>query len=204
VTHRTDYWYGVPVTSGQTIAHLLVRETPHQHVLLADVEVVPRRTTSTRTSTASATWSRTSRQQPHELSVTSMSDVEVVVRRADRLAAWEETPVLLAGDTRPTGCWPGSARWTRRWSSATTPWLPTPRPSLAAGRPLHDGVADLTRRIFADFAFDPASPTSPRRRWRCSTIAAGVPGLRPPRHRVPAPPRLPARYVSGYIETEPP
>ena len=41
VIHRTDYRYGAPVASGQTIAHLLVRETPHQHVVSADVEVVP-------------------------------------------------------------------------------------------------------------------------------------------------------------------
>jgi len=106
VTHRTDYRYGVPVTSGQTIAHLLVRETPHQHVLHADVEVVPAPDhRHTHIDGFGNLVSYLALQHPHEhLTVTSNSEVEVVVPAGPGDSpAWDETAGLLAGDTTADG-----------------------------------------------------------------------------------------------------
>jgi transglutaminase-like putative cysteine protease len=79
------------------------------------------------------------------------------------------------------------------------------RPSFEPRRPILDVVGDLTRRIAEDFTFDPVATTVTTpleevmrlRRGVCQDLAhVQIACLRS--HGVPA------RYVSGYIETEPP
>ncbi len=77
--------------------------------------------------------------------------------------------------------------------------------SFAAKRPVLDAVTDLTRRIFEDFTFDPTATTVSTpvadvfhdRRGVCQDFAhfqiACLRSL-----------GLPARYMSGYLETDPP
>jgi transglutaminase-like putative cysteine protease len=77
--------------------------------------------------------------------------------------------------------------------------------SFVGERPIHDAATELTRRIRADFAYDPsatkvstpASEAFRRRRGVCQDFAhimiAALRGL-----------GLPALYVSGYIRTLPP
>ncbi|HWF20124.1 MAG TPA: transglutaminase family protein [Verrucomicrobiae bacterium] len=78
-------------------------------------------------------------------------------------------------------------------------------PSFTAGRPVLDAVLDLTRRIHEDFKFDPKATTVATpleqvvktRRGVCQDFA----------HFEIACLRMmgvPARYVSGYLETDPP
>jgi transglutaminase-like putative cysteine protease len=78
-------------------------------------------------------------------------------------------------------------------------------PSFTPGRPLMEAVLDLARRIHEDLTFDPQATTvaTPldevfrRRRGVCQDFARlGIAVLRAL--------QLPARYVSGYIETDPP
>ena len=78
-------------------------------------------------------------------------------------------------------------------------------PSFAPGRPLTEAVFDLMQRIHRDFEFQPgttdaATPLSEvlaHRRGVCQDFAQlGIGCLRSL--------GLPARYVSGYIETQPP
>jgi transglutaminase-like putative cysteine protease len=77
--------------------------------------------------------------------------------------------------------------------------------SFTSERPVLDAVSDLTRRIHEDFTFDPAATTvaSPvadvfhSRRGVCQDFAHfQLACLRSQ--------GLPARYVSGYLETDPP
>jgi transglutaminase-like putative cysteine protease len=77
--------------------------------------------------------------------------------------------------------------------------------SFAAERPWRIALQDLCRRIFEDFSFDPSSTTvsTPivevfhHRRGVCQDFAhLAIAILRQM--------GLPARYVSGYIETDPP
>lgn len=79
------------------------------------------------------------------------------------------------------------------------------RPSFPAGRPVHEGARDLTRRIKAEFEFDPAATTVSTpldevlkgRRGVCQDFAHLMIGaLRSI--------GLGARYVSGYLRTHPP
>ena len=78
-------------------------------------------------------------------------------------------------------------------------------PSFPPGRPLMEAVLDLTRRIHEDVTFDPQATTVATpleevfrlRRGVCQDFARlEIAMLRAL--------QLPARYVSGYIETDPP
>ena len=77
--------------------------------------------------------------------------------------------------------------------------------SFAKGRPLLEAVEDLTTRLYTDFTYDPgfttiATPLADvvkHRRGVCQDFAhLGIACLRAL--------GLAARYVSGYIETDPP
>ena len=77
-------------------------------------------------------------------------------------------------------------------------------PSFAPGRPILDAVADLIARIHGDFTFDPQATTVTTplhdvlslRRGVCQDFARlGIACLRSQ--------GLAARYVSGYLETQP-
>jgi len=79
------------------------------------------------------------------------------------------------------------------------------RPSFTPGRPILEAGLDLTRRIFEAFEFDPsatevATPVHEvleRRRGVCQDFAhLGIACFRSL--------GLPARYISGYLETDPP
>ena len=41
VVHRTEYQYGLPMSDGYTVAHLLPRDTPTQRVVSAEIQVTP-------------------------------------------------------------------------------------------------------------------------------------------------------------------
>jgi transglutaminase-like putative cysteine protease len=207
VTHRTDYYYGAPVTSGQTIAHLLVRETPYQHVLRANVEVLPVPDHQhTHIDGFGNLVSYLALQQPHErLSVTATSDVDVTVPLPPLSSPrWEDIGRLLAPDTSADALLARQCALDSPLVAADEALAAYARPSFPPGRPLYDGVSDLTYRIFTDFVFDPGvtDVTTPpaevleSRRGVCQDFAHLAIGCL----RSLA---LPARYVSGYIETQP-
>jgi len=78
-------------------------------------------------------------------------------------------------------------------------------PSFAAGRPVMDAVMDLTGRIFQDFKFDPTATTVSTPLEQVLQQRSGV--CQDFAHLQIACLRslgLPARYVSGYLETLPP
>src|SRR5262249_43955678 len=84
-------------------------------------------------------------------------------------------------------------------------WADYAKPSFTSARPVLDAVSNLAQRIHDDFAFDvtatsvttPLSQVFRQRRGVCQDFA----------HLLIACLRaqgLPARYVSGYLETDPP
>ena len=207
VVHRTDYRYGGPVTSGQTVVHLLVRETPHQHVLQADIAVEPAPDhRHTYIDGFGNLVSYLAVEHPHEhLTVTATSVVSVVVPEPPTTSpSWEDAVALLTTDRSPDGL-------LARQCALASPLVPVEegvaefaRPSFPPGRPLHEGVIDLSHRIHSAFTFDSAftDVTTPladvlaSRRGVCQDFAHLAIGcLRSL--------GLSARYVSGYIETEP-
>jgi transglutaminase-like putative cysteine protease len=208
VRHRTEYQYGAPVASGQTIAHVLVRETPHQHVLAADLAVDPRPDhRHTHIDGFGNLVSYLAVQRPHDhLTVTATSEVTVTVPpRPAASPPWDVAVDVLGRDTSPDGLLARQCALESPLVPCTQDLAAYAHASFSAGRPLHEALADLTRRIYVDFAFDPGftEVTTPlaevlaHRRGVCQDFAhLGIGCLRAL--------GLPARYVSGYIETEPP
>jgi transglutaminase-like putative cysteine protease len=144
-----------------------------------------------------------------ELVVTASSEVEVSVPPAPpapvRTLGWEMARQRSAAD-------PDAAALAARQFALDSPHAAVApdvaayaAASFSARRPLLDAVADLNHRIHRDFEFDPESTTiaTPlaevleRRHGVCQDFA----------HLAIACVRaqgLGARYVSGYLETEPP
>jgi transglutaminase-like putative cysteine protease len=209
ISHRTTYRYGALMTGGHSLLHLVPRATGGQEVVSTVVRSEPE-------ADEVATWldafdnltTYLGVHHPHEmLEVATTSEVVV---RDPRVPdgpgpAWEEVAPQLAIDVSADGllarvCCVGSP-------------LVEPDPGVAAyaapsfppGRPVVEALADLTSRIFSEFTFDPAfsDVSTPlrevleHRRGVCQDFAHLAIGcLRSV--------GLPARYVSGYIETEPP
>ncbi len=210
VTHRTVYRYDNEVTSSYGRAHLMPREAAGQRCRSGRVEVSP--SPDLLADHADYFGNRSTYLEvrtPHtELAVTAVSAVEV----------WREPADLSALD--PWTCAQASAL-----VRAADPGedhgpeflLPSPQvpfdPALrryAAGllppdRPLGQALTELVHRVHADIAYVPGATsvtTSPaevlaRREGVCQDLAHLALGCL----RLAG---LPARYVSGYLETEPP
>ena len=210
VRHRTQYTYGAEVTASYGWAYLTPRDLPDQVCRSSRVEVSP--TAELISDSVDFFGNRASYfevHEPHEqLVVTATSRVEVARTPADldQLDAWsweqardrlradprlqrEEAGFLLASPRLPlAGQLPGFA------ASVLEP-----------GQPLGQTLRRLVHTIYHDFSFNSGATTVTstledllgRRAGVCQDFA----------HLAVATLRLaglPARYVSGYLETVPP
>lgn len=211
VEHRTDYRYAASVSGGHTIAHLLPRATVTQQVLESDVLVDPGADHSDDYEDFYGNRVRYfAVQRPHDhLTVTATSEVHLDAPLVPTTSpSWESVRETLAA----TGGAIDDDRLHAIDMTLDSPLVAASgdlaafaAPSFPPGRPMHEGIIDLTSRIFREFIFDPAfSDTSGQladvlaeRRGVCQDFAhLAIGGFRSL--------GLPARYVSGYIETEPP
>lgn len=209
VEHRTTYTYDDDVTDSFGLGHLVPRTTPWQRVgeYAVTVEPAPGDTTLEVDHFGNAvTYFQVS--APHtELVVLGAGEVEVAVPVLDDDAAarpWEQVRPLLY--PRAPGAW-----------RATDFALPSPAApahqgardyaaaSLTPGRGVVEAVTDLMHRIHADFEYDATATTVTstvpeilaKRAGVCQDFAhLTISALRA--HG------LAARYVSGYLATEPP
>jgi transglutaminase-like putative cysteine protease len=211
ISHRTLYTYDSPVTVAHYIARLEPRPLPTQTCPWHEIVIRPRPACRAdgRTDAFGNTGVYFEVEGTHgELEVVARSFVRLKPRPLPDPAAtppWESVRDACAGD-----------HWNSDTAAAEFIW-PSPlippgeefrdyaAPSFPPGRPVLDGVCDLNSRIFRDFTFDPeatnvATPVSQsftQRRGVCQDFA----------HVMIACLRslgLPARYVSGYLETVPP
>lgn len=208
VVHRTVYEYGQPMADGFTTAHLRPRTTPWQTVISADLVVDP--APDELDHTIDAFGNPVTRFAVHHahasLDVASTVVVDVVLQPVPAESPSWDSVVDIAARARgelAVEVGPYLAH------TASTPC----DPGLAAlvdleftpGRSVVDAVRGLCGRIFADFLFDagfsdvttPLDAVLHARRGVCQDFA----------HVACAALRsigLPARYVSGYIETAPP
>lgn len=213
ITHRTTYRYGLPMADGYTVAHLLPRDTPWQRVLSAGLEVTP--AADEREEHQDRFGNLVVRLGVHQrhrsLDVTSRCEVEV-----------SPMPDPQGPDAGPDMAWTEAARAAAaaRGDAALEvgPFLAitAATPSLAAldeltegvfaaDRPLAEVVGALSRRLFEEIRFEggatdvttPLDVVIAERRGVCQDIAHLM--LAACRRR-----GLAARYVSGYLETDPP
>jgi transglutaminase-like putative cysteine protease len=211
VTHRTEYRYEKPVSSSYGQLHLLPRELPRQRPRRAEVSVAPApELYRERVDFFGNRVGYFALHEPHlELTVTASSVVEVDEPQHEFSLfgeqTWERVRDLTAAAGRELPA--GLAQYV----------LESPRVSLdpayrdyaaasfSAGAGVFEAVAALCRRIHADFSYEPGSTsvTTPlsdtfaSRRGVCQDFAhLAIACLRSL--------GLPARYVSGYLETDPP
>lgn len=211
VSHRTSYRYGLPVTDAYSVACLLPRDRDHQRVLEASVTARPE--PDERDESTDVFGNRIVQVGVHhrheEFDIVAESVVEVdLVERPEVTTPWERV-AELAETLRGS-----AALKVGPYRAATTASTPTERhralDSIVAqvftpGRPVVDAVMGLSHHIFEHFSFDttatdwatPLDLVLEKQRGVCQDFA----------HLATAVLRrvgLPASYVSGYIETDPP
>lgn len=209
VTHRTEYIYEEEVTASYGQLHLLPRDLPGQRCTSSRVTVDPHpEVLRERRDFFGNRVGFFSLHVPHtRLTVTATSVVEVDQTPRDSSLfgqrPWEHSRDAVAA---------------RQLDADVTQFvLESPRVplseayrdyaavSFAPGARMLDALASLLARIHADFAYEPGSTSVStelaevfaRRRGVCQDFAhLAIACLRAI--------GLPARYVSGYIETDPP
>jgi len=210
VRHSTTYQYSDPVVICQNQAHLSLRNTPQQtvaqSVLLISPEPVIRRTWYDPFGNEVCYFSI---EEPlHELDVTARSVVDVRVPELpdlDRTPAWDEVRRQLQQPLTD------ELRLISQFcfESPFITFLPEADEyafaSFEPGRPLLSAVMDLTQRIFSEFKYSPAATAISTPTREVLESRAGV--CQDFAHLQITCLRslgLAARYVSGYLLTDPP
>jgi transglutaminase-like putative cysteine protease len=210
VTHRTSYGYRSDVSVSHHIAHLRPRTLPWQEVTDFAIYVEPEPTVTTeRVDFYGNTATYLSISAAHErLFVTSRSRVLVtapVLPVAALTPPWEVVRKRCAADVLTPDSALGEFRFDSPHITRKAAFADYAAASFSPNRPLLEGVADFTARIYRDFKFDsrattiatPLDDVFSGRRGVCQDFAhLAIAGLRSL--------GLPARYVSGYLETQPP
>jgi transglutaminase-like putative cysteine protease len=205
VVHTTEYDYSESVAVSHHLARLSPRVLPYQQRLHHDLQIEPAPAVkATHTDYFGNTVTFFAMQGAHK---------SLTVRARSRVAV-QATSLPLPSDTPP---WEAVADRTALplealeflFDSALIPasseLADYARAAFPAGRPLLDAVLELTRRIHEEFTFDreattiatPVADVFRSRRGVCQDFARlEIACLRSL--------GLPARYISGYLETVPP
>ena len=211
IIHKTEYSYTHPVNLCYNEARLTPRNFAYQQCYNSQfvVEPDPKECRERQDFFGNIVYYFTIQQPHNQLTVTVTSHVDVKGRERQRdfaeHSAWEDVYQHLHTDSDP------EILEMRQYTlnSSMIPAMPelqayTER-SFTKGRPLLEAVEDLSTRLYADFTYDPnfttiATPlvdVLSHRRGVCQDFAhLGIGCLRAL--------GLAARYVSGYIETNPP
>jgi transglutaminase-like putative cysteine protease len=211
VEHDTKYVYGTPVATSQHVAYLRPRSLDYQHVHRHELRVEPGPASSARRVDFFGNLvDQFQILRPHSrLLVSAESIVEVLARPSEEdlevSPRWEEVSreLMLRAGTIP----PSVPQYAQRspYVLDSCEMAAFAEPSFPAGRPLLEGAVDLMHRIHDGFDFDPQATTltTPlarvleERRGVCQDFAHVAVGcLRSI--------GLAARYVSGYLLTDPP
>jgi transglutaminase-like putative cysteine protease len=210
VVHVTEYQYIDSVATSHHLLHLAPRETERQVSRHEELMVSPE--PASRTERVDYFGNRTTYfeiQAPHrELTVESRSEVELLSippPPASGGPPWESVRDLVR---RPLD----AARLDACEMTYSSPFVRLSAevaryatPSFPPGRPLLDALADLTRRIHTDLAYDPAATVVSTPVDEVLRLRRGV--CQDFTHLEIACLRamgLPGRYVSGYLVTHPP
>lgn len=210
VSHLTEYHYSAPVTLAHHLARMSPRETVNQRFRRHELRIDPKPAVLHGRFDSFGNWgSIFIVQETHQrLLVEATSEVELSPRSAfdpAQTPAWEAVRDGLSSDLSLEGLETYQYLFDSGLVQCSPELADYAKASFFPGRPILGAVLDLTRRIFADFCFDPTATTVSTplrtvlssRRGVCQDFAHLQIGcLRSM--------GLAARYVSGYIETNPP
>jgi transglutaminase-like putative cysteine protease len=215
-SHRTVFHYSEPVSVYYGEARLTPRDTPFQTCRGSRLSVRPTPATSDRRVDwfGNRVTNFTVQERHDTLTVVCVSETEVFVRpRPDPsdTPGWEAVRDAMIGadpdrtDRSPPGLDALQYVFDSRYVRAGPAALAFAKPSFPPGRPVLAAVLDLSARMFAEFKADrtathvatPVEEVLALRRGVCQDYAqAMIAGLRSL--------GLSARYVSGYLLTDPP
>jgi transglutaminase-like putative cysteine protease len=210
VTHRTEYRYESDVSGSYGQLHLLPRDLPGQRCHAAEIVIDP--VPEDYRERADYFGNRVSYlaiHRPHRtLTVTATSVVEVAERpdlASARHLSWERTRETIRAGQVPDPLDAIQYVLDSPLVKTSDAFAAYAAPTFTPGRALLDAVADLCHRIHADFEYrsgstsvsTPLTEVFARRTGVCQDFAhVAVACLRSI--------GLAARYVSGYLETDPP
>ena len=210
VRHSTHYSYTARVTSCYNVAYVLPRDTRRQKCISSRVTVSPQPAIArSRTDYFGNQAYHFEIQRPHkELVITVESEIRVSQLgqglNLDLGISYEQALNQIRDDRAKQTLNAREYLLDSPMVEATDELAEYAKPSFILDRPLKSCVADLTSRIFNDFTYDPdfttiATPLAEvleHRRGVCQDFAHLQVGcLRAV--------GIPAKYVSGYIETLP-
>jgi transglutaminase-like putative cysteine protease len=201
IAHTTQYDYAEAIAVSHHIARLAPRTLAHQACVAHELAIdPPPAVTRNHVDYYGNTMTFFAMQAPHRrLVIRARSTVTVkaaALPRASDTPPWEVAANRSSLPLDAQEC----ATEQRPWGTGEVAFYV--QPSFEAGRPLLESVADLTARINRDFTYDPEATTITTpladvirsRRGVCQDFARlEIACLRAL--------GIPARYVSGYIET---
>ncbi len=211
MVHRTEYVYGATMLDGYSVACVLARPTPSQTVSSSLVTTYPEPDEyDERTDAFGNRVVQFGLHQPHDgLVVEAVTEARVWALGLPRIdEAWERVTATIAGMRGPTALDVAPFVAPSRFVTVDTHRLELfalASTSFTPGRGVVEATTALCSDIFDTFVFDPSftEVSSPlglvlsERRGVCQDFAhLAVGALRTL--------GLSARYVSGYIETDPP
>jgi len=210
ITHRTLYEYAAPVTVSHHVTRLEPRTFNSQVCEKFSLKIFPEPTL--RKSRQDYFGNRLCffaiQEVHHQLEIITHSRVTVTAKQlppAEATPPWEKVVNLYRDPVSPEVVEPYQFVFDSPQIRASFELADYARESFAPDTPLLLGAADLTRRIFEDFKYDPKATTvaTPLEQvWKqrsgvCQDFAhLGIACLRSL--------GLAARYVSGYLRTHPP
>lgn len=203
--HSTTYDYAQPVVMSTHFMHLLPRERPGQRVREADLEISPRPETRRNESDYFGNPTTTvSLTTPHQrFSVSLSATVEVAPKPPpppEATLGWETLAAIAIQDPQVAEFCLSSPL--AQPSDEINAYV---GPSFSPGRFVLEGLIDLNRRIWDDFAYRPGVTSVVTTATQALQARAGV--CQDFAHLMIAALRtlgLPARYISGYLRTLPP
>jgi transglutaminase-like putative cysteine protease len=210
ITHTTEYRYQDNVVVCQNHACLSPRTSPRQICRSSKLQIRP--TPTVKAEHRDFFGNRLhyfAIQAPHQhMIVTAISEVDmqdIPILDLAKSPAWESVRDSLEEQYTPTAIEARSYRLNSPYIEPIPELLAYAHSSFTPERPLLEAVNDLMARVFNEFTYDPhfstivtpLSDVMEHRRGVCQDFAhlmiACIRGL-----------GLPARYVSGYLETLPP
>jgi transglutaminase-like putative cysteine protease len=207
ITHETRYRYSPAVQTAQHVAHLQPANTPCQKVLGHAMQVAPQASVVHNIDAFlnhRAYWALT---QPHEgLRVRAYSEIETLpIPPAAGTQSWESVREHFRYRAGQAGDVHSRFVFGSHHAPVHEAFLAYAQSSFTPGRPLVQAAQELTARMHRDLRYEtastdintPALEALAKQRGVCQDFA----------HILLACLRslgLPARYVSGYLLTQPP